>query len=87
MNLYRAIDVWKRVDESTAVRYRCLESLKSKSFVVQSADFYRLPIDGKQSASLDRQFLELLIEVEPADRDAEYATLEEAIAAHDQKFL
>jgi hypothetical protein len=29
MNLYRVIDVWKKLDKASAVRYRCFESLKS----------------------------------------------------------
>ena len=86
MNLYRAIDVWKRVDGSTAVRYRCLESLQSKMYCVQSADFYRLPLADKQISNLDAQFLELLIEQEPSTRGGEYPTLDEAITAHDRDF-
>lgn len=87
MKLYRAIDVWKRVDENTAIRYRCFESLHSKRFCVQSADFHRLPSDEQQIADLSRQFMELFIELEPSNRGGEHSTLEEAIAAHDRAFL
>jgi hypothetical protein len=87
MNLYRAIDVWKRVDRTTAVRYRCFESLQSKRYCVQSADFYRLPLDQKQDSNLDSQFVQLFIEQEPSSRTAECLTLDEAIAAHDKDFL
>jgi hypothetical protein len=86
MNLYRAIDVWKRVDRTTAVCYRCFESLQSKRYCVQSADFYRLPLDQKQDSNLDSQFVQLFIEQEPSSRTAEYLTLDEAIAAHDKDF-
>jgi hypothetical protein len=86
MKLYRAIDVWKRADEETAVRYRCFESLLSKRFCVQSADFYRLPPNEQQIADLSRQFVELFIEQEPSSRSGEHSTLEEAIAAHDRAF-
>jgi hypothetical protein len=87
MNCYRVIDVWKRLDGTSAIRYRCFESLNSKRFCVQSADFYRLPLDQKQVSSLDNQFVELLVEQEPSSRCAEFPTLEEAIAAHDKDFL
>jgi hypothetical protein len=87
MKLYRAIDVWKRVNENTAIRYRCFESLDSKRFCVQSADFYRLPHNEQQIANLARQFVELFIEQEPSNRSGEHPSLEEAIAAHDGAFL
>ena len=87
MNLYRTIDVWKRVDQTTAIRYRCFESLQSKRYCVQSADFYRLPLDTKQLANLDSQFMQLFLEQAPSNRTTEHQTLEEAIAAHDKDFL
>ena len=87
MNLYRTIDVWKKVDRNAAIRYRCFESFQTKRYCVQSADFYRLPLDAKQAANLDSQFVQLFIEQEPSNRTAEYVTLEEAIAAHDKDFL
>lgn len=87
MNSYRAIDIWKRLDGSTAIRCRCFESLQSKRYCVQSADFYRLPAADEQASNLDTQFLELFIEQEPPSRSSEYPTLAEAIAAHDKDFL
>jgi hypothetical protein len=87
MKLYRAIDVWKRMNERTTIRYRCFESLQSKQFCVQSADFYRLPLSEQMIANLARQFVELFIEQEPSDRGGEHRTLEEAIATHDRAFL
>lgn len=87
MNLYKAIDVWKRLDDSTAVRFRCFESLRSGRFCVQSADFYRLPLHAAHVANLDRQFVELFVEQEPSNRNAEFTTLEEAILMHDKEFL
>lgn len=87
MNSYRVIDVWQRLDGSTAIRYRCFESLQSNRYCVQSADFYRLPLADKQISNLDAQFLELFIEQEPSSRSSEYPTLAEAIAAHNKDFL
>jgi hypothetical protein len=86
MKLYKPIDVWKRVDENNAVRYRCFESLESKLFSVQSADFYRLPSNDQQNVNLVRQFVELFLQEDPAKRGGEHGTIEEAIAAHDKAF-
>jgi hypothetical protein len=86
-NLYQAIDVWKRLEGTTAVRYRRFECPQSKRFSVQSADFYRLPLDGKQVSLVDSQFVELFIAQEPSKRSTENSRLEETIAAHDQSFL
>ena len=88
MNLYRTIDVWKegRPNDCPSL-YRLLSRLQSKKYCVQSADFFRLPLDAKQVSSLDSQFVQLFIEQEPSDRTAEFAKLEDAIAAHDKDFL
>lgn len=86
MNLYKVIDVWKKLDKTSVVRYRCFECLNSKQYCVQSADFYRLSFDQKLLSNLDAQFLELFTEQEPSSRNPEYPSLEEAIAAHDKLF-
>jgi hypothetical protein len=86
MRLYRAIDVWRRVDDKTAVRYRCFECLPLGGFCVQSADFYSLPLDEAQERDLARQALELLIETAPDERADVHPTLEAAIEAHDRDF-
>jgi len=83
MTLYKTIDVWVRKDNRTVVRYRCFESLDSGRFSVQSADFYR---DGKPSANLDNQFVELFTEQDPSKRSGEHASLKAAIDAHNREF-
>lgn len=84
--MYKSIDIWKRVDRKTLVRYRCFEILASNRFCVQSSDYYYLPLDESQLAQSDRQFLELLIGEAPETRAETYATLEEAIRMHDREF-
>ena len=81
--LYRSFDVWKRPG-SAIVRYRCFERLSDHTFTVQSADFYS--DDSSQNRFLDMQFLELLAEQCPFERFGAFATIEDAIAAHDQQF-
>ena len=46
--MYKSIDIWKRLDGKTLVRYRCFEILASNRFCVQSSDHYRLPLDEPQ---------------------------------------
>ena len=52
--MFKAIDVWRRVSDSEAVRYRCFQCLQTGKYSVQSADFYRLPENPAQSDQLDR---------------------------------
>ena len=84
--MYRYIDVWKRVNDTTVVRYRCFQRIKDNGYCVQSADYYSTPIDHKKIEELDTQFLELLIEQDPDERSGIYETLEEAIAMHEKEF-
>ncbi|MCY7322744.1 MAG: hypothetical protein LH660_13320 [Phormidesmis sp. CAN_BIN36] len=84
--MFKAIDIWKRIDNITAVRYRCFQQLSDGQFCVQSADYYHLPPNENQVRTLDRQFLELFIEEAPDQRSSLYRTLEEAIAQYELEF-
>lgn len=84
--MYRAINVWKKLNETTAVCYRCFENLTNGKFCVQSADFFNLPIDETVSNQLDRQFIELFLDEYPDVRSDAYTSLEEAIRVHDLEF-
>jgi len=84
--MFKAIDVWKRVDDKTLIRYRCFHILSTNRYCVQSADYYKLPIDEKTIKDHDKQFLELLFEDAPDTRAQTYQTLEEAIVRHDEDF-
>jgi len=86
MKLFKSIDVWRRRDDQTLVRYRCLQLLPDGGYCVQSADFYHQPPSEAQQQNLDRQFLELLAEQSPDERDSLHPTLEGAIEAHDKEF-
>ncbi len=68
--LFRAIDVWQRTSPVELVRFRCFQSLVTGKYSVQSEDHYRLPLDAKQIANLETQFLELLFDESPAERSA-----------------
>ena len=84
--MYKAIDVWRRVDNTRIARYRCFNVLTTQRFCVQSVDFYYLPLDETQIGQLEKQFIELLFDEAPEIRTETYPTLEEAIKAHDNEF-
>ena len=84
--MFKAIDVWKRISGSEAVRYRCFQCLRTGKYSVQSADFYRLPGNPAQSDQLDRQHIELFVQQAPDERTGAYDTLEAAIDAHEAEF-
>lgn len=83
--LYKQILIWKHLEDG-AVRYCCFENLASHQYCVQSADFFRLPIENKQLTSSNIQMVELFMEVEPRERCMWFDSLESAITAHDQAF-
>jgi hypothetical protein len=84
--MYREISVWRRVNDKTAIRFRCFEELNTHRFCVQSADFYSIPWTADVAAHSDRQFLELFMEEDPVERSGGFASVEEAIAAHEKTF-
>jgi hypothetical protein len=85
--MYLELSIWKRIDGKTAIHFRCFEDIASHLFCVQSADFYTLPETVNARAGFDRQFVELFIEDEPIERGEWFATVEEAIAAHERVFV
>ena len=85
-NLYVEFRVWRRNNDGAATLYRCFSDLNERKFAVQSADFFRLPIDERQIFNLERQFLELFIEMDPTERCQWFDSLEQAITAHDLEF-
>ncbi|MES2107052.1 MAG: hypothetical protein V4634_23765, partial [Pseudomonadota bacterium] len=72
--------------DTAAVRYSCLNDLGRSRYAVQSADFFRLPIDMIQCDGFDRQFAELFIEDSAGKERDWFDSLESAIEAHDQDF-
>ena len=86
MTMYQALDIWKRVSDKQLVRYRCFRNLETNKYVVQSSDWYSLPLDGKRVTFLEFQFLELLAESSPDERAPAFESLSDAIMAHEQRF-
>lgn len=63
-----------------------LQELSPNRYSVQSAHFYRQPLDPAQAGNLEKQFYELLAEQAPHERAESFESLEEAIAAHEREF-
>jgi hypothetical protein len=83
---YRELLVWKRIDDTKVVRFRCFEEMETHLFCVQNVDFYTMPLRADVIANSERVFLELLIEAEPMARCAWFRTVAEAINAHEDNF-
>jgi hypothetical protein len=84
--LYREVNIWKRVSEKEAARYRCFERLPEGGYGIQSVDWYQLPLKEKEIKFLENNFLELMIEKTLTNRTKLYPTINEAIAAFEQDF-
>ena len=84
--LYREILVWQRVGSRSVACYRCLQRLSDGLFCVQSKDLFHLPASEKQRQDLASQFVELLVEEDPVSRSGGFASLEDAIRAHELYF-
>ena len=72
--MYREVAVWKRIDDNGAVEFNCLEDIDSHQFAVQSADFYTVPIKNAVIDDFEKQFVELFIQIDPAERRKLYRT-------------
>jgi hypothetical protein len=86
MQLYQSFDIWRRTANGGVVRYRCFKEVSSGRYSVQSADFYRAPLNLQQITNLDRQCLELFAEQPPDERSGGFETVQAAIAAYDREF-
>ena len=87
--LFKEISVWRRIDDNTLVRYRCLQMLPDGGYCVKSSHFYYYPLklDDEQIKQaefyfVDGMFQDALLEITKET----YETLEEAIAKHDKDF-
>ncbi|WP_339416409.1 MULTISPECIES: hypothetical protein [unclassified Pseudomonas] len=83
---YQQIITWRRLTDTAAVRYVCFMNLKTALYTVQSTDFFRLPMTTANQAFFDKQLIQLLIEMSPSERSQSYASLIEAMDAHDELF-
>ncbi len=78
--------VFKRIDNETVALYRCLYSLETKKYAVQSLDFIGVASDFSRLLESERQFFELLTEISPIEQCNWFMSLSDAIEAHDKDF-
>ncbi|MCU1752683.1 hypothetical protein [Pseudomonas sp. 6D_7.1_Bac1] len=78
--------VWKRVDETHAIRYLCFYDLSSKKYAVQNAEFFYLPISKERIFEADVNAIELFVDVDPSERCDWFDELAEALQDHDLNF-
>lgn len=83
---FRSIDVWERISDRQAIRYRCFESLAENKYCVQSADYFYLPLDHVDIARQEAQRLDLFLEEFPDQRAELFDSIELAIANHKREF-
>ncbi len=84
--LFKEVRIWRRPSDILAIRYSCLEEVISGKYAVQSADFFRVPLEKSQFQQFEQQFVELFIEISPLERCDWFNSLEDAIASHDKDF-
>lgn len=58
--LFQEISVWRRLDDNTLLRYRCLQLLPDGGYCVKSSHFYHYPLklDDEQIKQAEFYFLD-----------------------------
>jgi hypothetical protein len=87
--LFKEFSVWRRIDDETLLRYRCLQVPPDGGYCVKSSHFYRYPLslDDGQIAQAKFYFMDSLFQDSLSEAVKEtYGTLEEAITKHDKDF-
>lgn len=69
-----------------AVEQLSMVSGPSAERISAPGQFFSAPMKAEVVANSDRQFVELLVEIEPAERCSWCTSLLDAIAAHEERF-
>ena len=77
--------VWFRLNDKLAVRFTCLCNLRSNKYLVQSGDYFRLPLSKDSIQYFHAQFVDFFIDI-TVDRSDWFDTLEAAIDDHIAQF-
>jgi hypothetical protein len=80
--------VWKRIDDTQVLRYRCLKVLPDDGYYVKAADHLHWPLDQKQISQVEYYFIDSLFHsgLESIRRKKLFPTVEEAIAFFEEGF-
>ncbi len=87
--LYRRLEVWRRHDASTGIRYTCIEDVRAQKFYAKSADHIRYPLDKTSLAQMDAQATELVLDFlafQEAEEIEWSNSVEAAVSAFDLSF-
>jgi hypothetical protein len=85
--LFREIAIWKQLDRKRAVKFNCLENLRTGEFAVLHADFHYLPAKAGAVEYFHKQFIERFIEMDLNEGiTAWFTSIEEAISHHEAEF-
>jgi hypothetical protein len=79
--LCRAVDVWERCADGTAIRYRCFELLGQSKFWVHTSEFYRREDDERVRRAFELDFVELFA-ANPTDSYQLFDSLSAAVKQH-----
>ncbi len=87
-DFFQEFNVWKRIDDTSVMRYRCFRVLPDEGYYVQSADNFYYPLDQKQVIQLECSFVDSLFQdgLEAISQNELRKTLEEAIAFFEEGF-
>ncbi len=82
--------MWRRIDDDTVIKYRCLQVLPEGGYCVKISHLYRYPlhsIDDEQIKQAEFYFLDGLFQDGMTKLTMKtYSTLEKAIKKHDKDF-
>lgn len=85
--IYKAYDVWVRISQFKAIRYRCMEAIDSGLVCVQNSDTITGGLESSDLRNLDGIFVEALLEQAPEERAQGWSkTVQEAIEKHELLF-
>ncbi len=91
-SIYRTIEIWRRHDDASAIRYFCLEDVDNGVFWIKSADHLRHPPDKAALQQANEQVAELALDSMIFEHDEENETrrwrssIRAAIEAFDEEF-
>ena len=72
--------------DKASIIYICLESVETRKFAVQQAEFFSVSNSKSRAATIEQQILELFAETSPEDRLDWHDSLVGAIHQHNIEF-
>jgi hypothetical protein len=86
IDLYLALNVYRRLSPEEVVVYRCFKKLPDNGYSVQSADRIKASSKQQDLQQHEAQLAELFMDELPDVRAGSFPTLEEAISRFERSF-